>query len=38
MEPVGGISDLDSSVHHWLNPVAKVVVTVNKRKHYEDDN
>jgi hypothetical protein len=38
MDPVGGISDLDSSVHHWLNPVAKVVVTVNKRKHYEDDD
>jgi len=38
MEPVGGISDLDSSVHHWLNPVAKVVVTVNRRKHDEDDN
>jgi len=38
MDPVGGISDLDSSVHHWLNPVAKVVVTVNRRKHDEDDN
>jgi hypothetical protein len=24
----GGISDLDSRVHRWLNPVAKVVVTV----------
>jgi hypothetical protein len=24
----GGISDLDSSIHRWLNPVAKVVVTV----------
>jgi len=38
MDPVGGISDLDSSVHHWLNPVAKVVVTVNRRKHDEDDH
>lgn len=25
----GGISDLDSRVHRWLNPVARVVVTVN---------
>ncbi len=24
----GGASDLDSTVHSWLNPVAKVVVTV----------
>ncbi|KXJ58646.1 MAG: hypothetical protein AXW14_16565 [Alteromonas sp. Nap_26] len=24
----GGASDLDSTVHRWLNPVAKVVVTV----------
>jgi len=26
--PNGGISDLDSSVHRWLNPVAKITVTV----------
>lgn len=25
----GGISDIDSVVHRWLNPVARVVVTVN---------
>lgn len=25
----GGKSDLDSSVHRWLNPVAKLVITVN---------
>lgn len=37
MNPDGGISDLDSSVHHWLNPVAKVVVTVKKGKHDKDD-
>ena len=24
----GGISDVDSSIHRWLNPVAKLVVTV----------
>ena len=28
-DPTGGPSDLNSSVHRWLNPVAKVVVTVN---------
>ncbi|MBU2979551.1 MULTISPECIES: spondin domain-containing protein [unclassified Alteromonas] len=25
----GGFSDLDSTVHRWLNPVAKLVITVN---------
>ncbi len=25
----GGISDLDPSVHRWLNPVAELVITVN---------
>lgn len=25
----GGISDLDNSVHRWLNPVAKLVLVVN---------
>lgn len=25
---VGGISDLDTTVHRWLNPVAQIVVTV----------
>ena len=27
-DAMGGISDVDSRVHRWLNPVAKVVVTV----------
>ena len=27
-EVAGGISDLDSRIHRWLNPVAKVTVTV----------
>jgi hypothetical protein len=27
---IGGASDLDSAVHHWLNPVAKLVITVKK--------
>lgn len=28
-DAMGGISDLDSRIHRWLNPVARVVVTVN---------
>jgi len=28
--PSGGSSDLDRSVHRWLNPVAKLVITVKK--------
>jgi hypothetical protein len=27
-ETMGGISDLNSTIHRWLNPVAKLVVTV----------
>jgi hypothetical protein len=27
-DPTGGMSDLNSSVHRWLNPVAKLVITV----------
>jgi hypothetical protein len=27
-DATGGISDVDSRIHRWLNPVAKVVVTV----------
>ena len=27
--PTGGASDLDPSVHRWLNPIARVVITVN---------
>ncbi len=29
LNPVGGPSDLDAGVHRWLNPVAKVVVSVH---------
>ena len=28
-DPTGGVSDIDSRVHRWLNPVARVTVTVN---------
>ena len=27
-DPIGGTSDLNSAVHQWNNPVAKVVITV----------
>ena len=27
-DPNGGSSDLDSTVHRWLNPVVRVIVTV----------
>ena len=26
----GGTSDIDATVHRWLNPVARVVITVNE--------
>ncbi|MEM7001277.1 MAG: spondin domain-containing protein [Pseudomonadota bacterium] len=29
VDDVGGVSDLDSRVHRWLNPVARVTVVVN---------
>ncbi|BCV43426.1 spondin domain-containing protein [Shewanella algae] len=28
-DPNGGISDVDSRIHRWLNPVAALIVTVN---------
>lgn len=28
-DPNGGISDLDSRIHRWLNPVARMTITVN---------
>ena len=28
-DPTGGVSDLDSTIHRWLNPVARLVLTVN---------
>lgn len=27
-DPLGGVSDLDSRVHRWQNPVARVVIRV----------
>ena len=37
LDPEGGISDLDSSIHRWLNPVAEVVIEVPGRKGYGHD-
>jgi hypothetical protein len=36
----GGISDLDSRVHRWLNPVVKLTIVVKprKKKHGDDDD
>ncbi|MGI9305085.1 MAG: spondin domain-containing protein [Gammaproteobacteria bacterium] len=28
-DPAGGASDLDSTIHRWLNPVIRIIVTVN---------
>ncbi|MGI9220268.1 MAG: spondin domain-containing protein [Woeseiaceae bacterium] len=28
-DPTGGVSDIDSSAHRWLNPIIRVTVTVN---------
>ncbi|WP_395339700.1 spondin domain-containing protein [Ningiella sp. W23] len=28
-DPTGGVSDVSNQIHRWLNPVAKVTVTVN---------
>ena len=35
-DPAGGPSDLDSRIHRWLNPVAKVVVTVKQEVKHEN--
>jgi hypothetical protein len=29
IDPMGGFSDLDTTIHRWLNPVAKVIVEIN---------
>jgi len=40
-DPTGGLSDLDSGMHQWDNPVAKLVITVmgkNKKHEHDDEN
>lgn len=36
-DPVGGISDLNSTIHRWLNPVAEVIIEVHHRRHGRDN-
>ena len=31
-DPGGGISDLDSAIHRWQNPVAEVIIEVHNRR------
>lgn len=31
LDPMGGVSDLNPAVHSWLNPIAKVEITVVKK-------
>ena len=33
VDPNGGFSDLDSTIHRWLNPVAEIVIKVLPRRH-----
>jgi hypothetical protein len=37
LDPTGGPSDLDASVHRWLNPIGYVTVTVEKGRHGHHD-
>lgn len=37
-DPDAGISDLNSTIHRWLNPVAEVVIEVQPRKRQHRDN
>ena len=33
----GGLSDLDSGIHRWLNPVAEVIIEVQTRRRFNRD-
>jgi hypothetical protein len=37
LDPFGGISDLDSGIHHFQNPVARIVLKVGKMPHHDRD-
>ncbi len=37
-DSLGGISDLDTPVHRWLNPVVKLTIVVKPRKRKHDDH
>jgi hypothetical protein len=32
-DSAGGISDLDSTIHRWLNPVAELIIEVQPQRH-----
>ena len=32
-DPNGGKSDLDETIHRWLNPVAEVIIEVHHRRN-----
>ena len=34
-DPLGGPSDLDSRIHRWMNPVAKIVIEVTRGRHHD---
>lgn len=38
LDPTGGVSDLDSAVHRWNGPVARLVLTVPRSRHGHDDH
>ena len=35
MDPLGGTSDLDSRIHRWHNPVARIILKVMRDDHHE---
>ncbi len=35
--PGGGISDLDSTIHRWLNPVAEIIIGTHRSRSGRDD-
>jgi hypothetical protein len=37
LDPTGGVSDLDSAVHRWNGPVARLILTVPRSRHGGDD-
>lgn len=36
LDPEGGISDLDATIHRWLNPVAEVVIETRRSRSKDD--
>ncbi|MCG8426658.1 MAG: spondin domain-containing protein [Chromatiales bacterium] len=38
LDPTGGPSDLDAGIHRWSDPIARVVITVEKRDDDDDED